>query len=192
MAGAVMAVPPAALRRLLPPRWRDEHPFNTGMGLDWAPILNIHLWYRQPIIKESMLCILNSSLHWIISKQSQFIEGGRNHIPSTSQHLNLIISSSDCWLDKVRSDVVPVLLEELSVHLPAATSFNLLAVRMIHETKATISAHPGSESYRPLQETPLPNLSIAGAWTRTGWPSTLEGAVRSGRAAVRALGVNIT
>ncbi len=190
VAGAVMAVPPGALRGSMPSELRDTSPFREGTGLEWTPILNLHLWYEKPVTEEPLLCILNSPLQWVFVKPGQSPDEGRDPIPSSAQHLNLVVSASNRFLGEDDRQTTALLLDELSAVLPGARSTRLLATKLIHETRATFSALPGSEAHRPSQQTTIPGLAIAGAWTATGWPSTLEGAVRSGRAAVRSLGVS--
>ncbi len=190
VAGAVMAIPPGALRGIVPSELRDASPFREGTGLEWTPILNLHAWYEKPVTGEPLFCVLNSPLQWVFVKPGQAPVGGSDPVPSSAQHLNLMVSASNRFLGQDDGQTIDLLLDELSAVLPGARSTKLLATKLIHETRATFSAVPGSEAHRPPQQTPIPNLAIAGAWTATGWPSTLEGAVRSGRAAVRALGVS--
>ncbi|MFC1500287.1 hydroxysqualene dehydroxylase HpnE [Candidatus Zixiibacteriota bacterium] len=190
VAGAVMAVPPGTLRECMPPELQDTSHFRQGTSLAWSPILNLHLWYEKPVTGEPLLCILNSPLQWVFAKPGQSPDGGRNPVPSSAQHLNLVVSSSHRFLGQDDRQTTALLLDELSSVLPETRSTRLLASKLIHETRATFSALPGSEQYRPPQKTTIPGLAIAGAWTATGWPSTLEGAVRSGREAVHSLGVS--
>ena len=189
VAGAVLAVPPGALEGLLPADLGDIGCFRRGAALEWSPILNVHVWYEEPVTEEAVLCVLGSPLHWIFSKPPQDPVGGRRPVPVTAQHLNLVVSASRTFLGSGPEEIVPLLLEEVAAHLPAARAVPVVAARVVHERRATFRAVPGSEAHRPPQHTPVPNLALAGAWTATGWPSTLEGAVRSGRAAAEALGV---
>ncbi len=187
--GVVVAVPPGVLPTMLPEELNRIEPFNIGSGLEWSPILNVHVWYEERVTDEPVLCVLGSPLHWIFAKPEQEPVGGRRPVPSTAQHLNLVVSASRDFLGSGPDEIVPLLLEEVATHIPAARAVRVVATRVVHEQRATFRAIPGSEAFRPSQATPISNLAIAGAWTATGWPSTLEGAVRSGRAAVRALGV---
>jgi hypothetical protein len=189
VAGVIAAVPPGVLRGLLPPDMREREPFSVGTSLEWSPILNLHAWFAQPVTTEPLLAVLNSPLQWIFVKPGQDPEEGRIPVPATAQHLNLVISASGDFLGRSDGESTALLLDELGSVLPATRTTTLLATRLVHETRATFSAIPGSERHRPSQQTPVPRFALAGAWTATGWPSTLEGAVRSGRAAVHALGV---
>jgi hypothetical protein len=189
VAGTVLAVSPGMLQTIVPDELSAHPPLNLGIGLEWSPILNVHVWYEEPVTEEPVQCVVGSPLHWIFSKPGQEPEGGRRPIPATAQHLNLVVSASRGFLRSGPDEIVPLLLEEVAAHLPAARAVQVLATRVVHERRATFRAVPGSEAFRPGQATPIPNLAIAGAWTATGWPSTLEGAVRSGQAAVEALDV---
>ena len=188
-AGAVLAVGPSAVVSLLPAPWDRQEEFVRGMGLTWSPILNIHVWFEDPVTDSDVCCVVDSPLHWVFRKPAQEPEGGRRPVPSTAQHLNLIASYSRGFLGQGPDDIVPLMLEELAAHVPAARAAGVLATRVVHERRATFRAVAASAPHRPSQATGIPNLALAGAWTDTGWPSTLEGAVRSGRAAAQALGV---
>ena len=189
VAGAVIAVPPEALTAILPPAWRERPPFTVGRGLTWSPILNVHLWLDRAVTGEEALCLIGSPVQWIFTRPTQQAEGGGVRLPAGAQHLDLVVSASDKWLDHTPAEIVPCFSEELRALLPKAREAVLLAHRVVHERRATWRALPGSEAHRPGPATPIRNLALAGAWTASGWPATIEGAVRSGRAAVRALGV---
>ncbi len=189
VAGAVVAIPPEGLTAILPPAWRERPPFAAGRELSWSPILNVHLWLDRMVTGEEALCLLGSPVHWIFAQPAQTAEGGSTRLPAGVQHLDLVVSASDEWLDRTPAEIVPRFTEELRALLPKAREAVVLAHRVVHERRATWRALPGSEAYRPGPATPIRNLALAGAWTASGWPATIEGAVRSGRAAVRALGV---
>jgi squalene-associated FAD-dependent desaturase len=189
VAGAVVAIPPEGLIALLPPEWRERSPFAAGRGLSWSPILNVHLWLDRKVTGEEALCLIGSPVQWIFTQPAQTAEGGNVRLPSGVQHLDLVVSASDEWLERTPAEIVPRFIEELHALLPKAREAVVLAHRVVHERRATWRALPGSEACRPGPATPIHNLALAGAWTASGWPATLEGAVRSGRAAVRVLGV---
>ena len=183
----VAAVPPRGLESLLPLELRRRTAFAAGRGLAWSAILNLHVWFAERVTDEQVLCLTESPLHWIFAKPSQEPESGRRPVPSSAQHLNLVVSASDGLAELDPRTVKDLLLSELMAHLPAAAGAEVLATRLVHERRATFRAVPGSEDDRPGPQTPVRGLVVAGAWTATGWPSTLEGAVRSGRAAAKAL-----
>ncbi len=183
IAGAVAAVPPGALPRLLGPEWANTDPLNRGAGLEWAPILNLHLWFAEPVTDEPLLAVTGSPLQWIFVRPAAPGYAGRD------QHLDLVSSASGIWLERSPDQVRSALTHELAAVLPAVRNTPLLAAKVVHIRRATFFPGPGSQAARPPAATPIPNLALAGAWTATGWPSTLEGAARSGELAVRALGV---
>ena len=184
VSGAVLAVPPGPLQALLPPEWREREPFARGRNLAWAPILNCHLWYAEPVTDEPFLAVTGSHVHWIFVRPPTGGWSGRD------QHLNLVTSASQAWLDRSPEETCTALRNELADFLPATRTTPLLAWKVVHMRRATFAPRPGSERHRPRAETPISNLVLAGAWTATGWPSTLEGAVRSGELAARLLAVS--
>ena len=86
-----------------------------------------------------------------------------------------------------RADVIALALKELAEFFPVVSQAKLERAHVVKEVRATFSAAPGLEAQRPLQSTAIPNLFLAGDWTRTGWPATMEGAVRSGYLAAEAV-----
>ncbi len=189
VSGVVLAVPPGAVRGLLPPGWRDRDPFARGQGLDWSPILNVHLWFDRRVTGEEVLFLVGAPMHFVFTLPSQRPEGGTDPLPSTAQHLDLVVSASDDFRGRSHEEIVGIALQTLHALLPKSRAAVLLASRVVHEHRATWRAVPGSEAHRPGPSTPVAGLTLAGAWTATGWPATIEGAVRSGRAAADALGV---
>jgi zeta-carotene desaturase len=102
-------------------------------------------------------------------------------------YVELVVSSSKSLLEKPKGEIITLALTELAEFFPAVAQAQLVKSTVIKEVNATWSPTPGSDSYRPCQETPWPNLFLAGDWTATGWPATMEGAVRSGYLAAEAL-----
>jgi zeta-carotene desaturase len=86
-----------------------------------------------------------------------------------------------------RNDVIALAVKELTEFLPAVASARLERAHVVKEIRATFSAGPGLEQLRPSSETRFPNFFLAGDWTRSGWPATMEGAVRSGYIAAEAV-----
>jgi uncharacterized protein with NAD-binding domain and iron-sulfur cluster len=101
--------------------------------------------------------------------------------------LQLVISASYDLLQKSRQEIIDLCLKEVRTALPAARSAELLKATVIKEAEATFSPEPGVDRWRPKQQTSVPGLFLAGDWTDTGWPATMEGAVRSGYLAAEAL-----
>ena len=102
------------------------------------------------------------------------------------QYLQLVISASYSLVPRSRQEIIDLCLNELRDVLPAIRGAKLVKGTVVKETSATFSPAPGSDQWRPAQKSPLAGLFLAGDWTFTGWPSTMEGAVRSGTSAARA------
>jgi squalene-associated FAD-dependent desaturase len=102
-------------------------------------------------------------------------------------YVELVVSASKSLIDKSRSEIVDLALYELREFFPAARDANLIKSTVIKEVHATYSPRPGIDAYRPPQNTAWPRVFLAGDWTNTGWPATMEGAVRSGYLAAEAL-----
>jgi len=103
------------------------------------------------------------------------------------QYLQLVISASYDLVPRSRQEIIDLCVKELADVLPATREAKLVKATVIKEINATFSPEPGVDRWRPGQESSVKNLFLAGDWTRTGWPSTMEGAVRSGYLAAEAL-----
>ncbi len=103
------------------------------------------------------------------------------------QYLQLVISASYDLVQKSRQEIIDLCCRELAEVLPATRDAQLRKATVIKEINATFSPAPGVDRWRPAQRTSVNNLFLAGDWTRTSWPSTMEGAVRSGYLAAEAL-----
>jgi len=100
--------------------------------------------------------------------------------PRPAHYVQVVISASRSLAHRERDDVVREVVSDLAAIWPAAGQARLLQWRIVSEQAAVFSVWPGIDQYRPPQRTPIANLALAGDWTRTGWPATMEGAVRSG------------
>jgi zeta-carotene desaturase len=144
-----------------------------------SPIIGIHLWFDRPVTALPHGTLLDRTLQWFYAK-----EEGR--------YLSVVVSAADALLKMPQPDIVALALRELHEFLPALPTATLLRSRVVKEVNATFRARPGLAPLRPDPPTRYPNLFLAGDWTNSGWPSTMEGAVRSGyraaEAAAQALG----
>ncbi|MCK9930355.1 hydroxysqualene dehydroxylase HpnE [Frankia sp. Mgl5] len=179
--GVVLAVPPPAAAGLLP----------EGSGVDPAklrelgvsPIINVHMIFDRPVLDGPMLAVVGSPIQWIFDRtvSSGLAEVG----PPGAQYLALSQSAAEEWVDQPANDLRKLFVEEMRRLFPAARAAELLEVFVTRERTATFRQAPGSLGLRPDQATSLPGFALAGTWTDTGWPATMEGAVRSGIAAAR-------
>jgi len=102
-------------------------------------------------------------------------------------YVELVVSSSKTLVDRPKQDILDLALRELTEFFPEVSHAKLLKSTVIKEVNATYSPLPGADSHRPSQTSPWPRVFLAGDWTATGWPATMEGAVRSGYLAAEAL-----
>jgi hypothetical protein len=170
-AGAVVvALPPGESARLLG---------EPESQLEDSPIVSVHLLFDRAIMRTPMAALLDSPAHWIFDRG--LLTG---HEPERGQYLT-VVSSGAPELEALRGrELVDLVAGAVTERLGPA---GLVWSRVSREPAATIAVRPGSEAHRPGPETGRPNVTRAGAWTGTGWPATMEGAVRSGLAAARAL-----
>jgi len=143
-------------------------------GWSHSPITGIHLWFDRPVTHLPHGTLLDRTIQWFFNK-------------GEGKHLQLVVSASRSLLPMDRAAVIELGLSELKEFLPEAGAAKLVKAHVVKEVRATFAARPGLESLRPLTETRIKNLFLAGDWTRTGWPATMEGAVRSGYRAAEAV-----
>jgi zeta-carotene desaturase len=141
---------------------------------EYSPITGIHLWFDRPVTDLPYAALLGRTIQWFFNK-------GRG------SYLQVVVSASRPLVGKSRREIVELAVRELGEFLPAVQQARLEASHVIKELRATFSARPGVEQVRPRPETRIANLFLAGDWTRSGWPATMEGAVRSGYLAAEAV-----
>lgn len=139
-----------------------------------SPITGIHLWFDSKITDLPHATLLDRTIQWMFNK-------------SEGRYLQLVVSASRSLLEIPRGDVIDLALRELADFFPKVRDAKVEKAHVVKEVRATFSAQPGLESVRPLAATRYPNLFLAGDWTRSGWPATMEGAVRSGYLAAEAV-----
>jgi squalene-associated FAD-dependent desaturase len=185
----VLALPHAALSELLPESVKrtDTALGNLDKIID-ASITGVHLWFDRQVMTEPFLSLLDTTTQWIFNKTALYA-GTNGATPATDkgQYLQLVISASHDLLQIPRQEIIDLCLKEVLHALPAAREANLLKATVIKEAAATFSPQPGVDRWRPIQQTSVGGLFLAGDWTATGWPATMEGAVRSGYLAAEAI-----
>jgi zeta-carotene desaturase len=150
-----------------------------------APFTTIHLWFDRPVTELDQAALLDTKIQWMFNKSRI-----RREEPGQSQqshYLELVIAASFEELERTRESILSGAMEELARFFPAAREAKLIKSGVLKEARATFSVIPGLERYRPAPAAPGGGLYLAGDWTRTGWPSTMEGAARSGRLAAQAI-----
>lgn len=143
-------------------------------SFEHSPITGIHLWFDRPVTGLPHATLLDRTIQWMFNK-------------SEGRYLQLVVSASRGLSAKSRADIIALALDELREFFPQAREARLEKAHVIKELRATFSAAPGADALRPPPETGRPDLFLAGDWTRSGWPATMEGAVRSGYLAAEAV-----
>ena len=147
-----------------------------------SPITTIHLWYDRDVVGVDHAALLDTTIEWMFCKSRI-----RGLEASRGGYVELTISASHAQLRRSSEEIFRAALAEFEEFFPEARTATLRKHLVLKEAKATFSVVPGLDRFRPLQKTELPGLVVAGDWTRTGWPSTMEGAVRSGFLAAEAV-----
>ncbi len=147
-----------------------------------APITTVHLWFDRDVTELDHAVLLDTRIQWMFAKSRI-----RRWEKSRGSYLELVISASFAELRSSPKQILQIALEEAAGFFPALSEAQLVKSNVLKEARATFSVTPGLDRFRPEQGTRWPGLFLAGDWTRTGWPSTMEGAVRSGRLAAGTL-----
>ncbi|HXG42494.1 MAG TPA: hydroxysqualene dehydroxylase HpnE [Dehalococcoidia bacterium] len=177
----VAAVPPDALLALLPSALAGDPFFRRLAEFHFSPIVNVHLWYERPVMRHEFAAFLNSGLQWVFNKTLMWGQAG------ALQHLDISLSAAHLWAEWPGRDLIEVMSKEVAAFFPAARTQTPAYALVVKQPQATFSPRPGVRRLRPGPVTSLQGLFLAGDWTDTGWPATMESAVRSGRAAAEAV-----
>jgi squalene-associated FAD-dependent desaturase len=178
----VMAVPFDALERMLPGAPEADSLRSMLGRFETSPITGIHLWFDRQITGLDHAVLLDRTIQWMFHKSR--LQGRAD---TQGSYVELVVSSSKSLVEKSRNEVIELALKELREFFPAACQAQLVKATVIKEVHATYSPLPGVDRYRPGNATEWPRVFLAGDWTATGWPATMEGAVRSGYRAAEAL-----
>jgi squalene-associated FAD-dependent desaturase len=182
----VFAVPHNALLELLPEEAKEKEPAFDNLGkINVASITGVHFWFDRDVMKEPFVTLLDTTTQWIFNKT--LLYDMKKGSGDKEQYLQLVISASYELLPKSRQEIIDLCLREVKQVLPAARDANLVKATVIKESAATFSPEPGVDRLRPNQETRIEGMFLAGDWTKTGWPATMESAVRSGYLAAEAV-----
>jgi len=178
----VAAIPPWDL----PPILGDHAPLaglaKAAAEFTPSPIVTVHLWWDRSVHRAPFSGLPDGPFHWVFNRTVIVGPGKAGH-----EHLCLVKSGARDLLGRKPDDLAALAAEDLRLRLPAARAARVVRSRTIWETKATVSLGPGTDARRPGAVTPLAGFVLAGDWTRTGLPATIEGAVISGRNAAEAV-----
>ena len=186
----------------------------TWHNCERRPITGIHFWFDREVTELEHAVLLDRTIQWMFQKSKILCPTTRNAraaetpedqpgeptvgLPGTAgaqivdattrgSYLELVVSSSKTLVEKSRPEVLQLALKELGEFFPAVKTARVLKATVIKEIHATFTPAPGVDRYRPRQQGPWPRIFLSGDWTATGWPATMEGAVRAGYAAAEAL-----
>src|SRR4030095_585134 len=174
----ISAVPPEALFPILPEELKTKE-FASLLTLGSSPIVSVNLWFDRPIIDHEFVGLLGTRSQWIFNKDLILSAGKK------SNQVAVIISAARDFVDWTKNDLVEMALKDLHDLLPASREAELLHSVIVKEREATFSHSVESDSLRPGPRTSIGNLILAGDWTDTGLPATIESAVVSGDVAAK-------
>lgn len=179
---ALLAVSFDVMNRILPTLPEAEPLRAMVQNFESSPITGIHLWFDRDITDLEHAILLDRTIQWMFNK-SRLLGRSRD----AGSYLELVVSSSKTLVEKSRSEIIDLAVKELAEYFPQARDAKLLKATVIKEVNATYSPTPGVDQYRPGHVTSWPRVFLAGDWTATSWPATMEGAVRSGYMAAQDL-----
>ena len=179
----VLAVPFDSLTKMLPDTSASQPLRHALAQFETSPITGIHLWFDREISELEHAVLLDRTIQWMFHK-SKLQKRASN---GQGSYVELVVSSSKTLVDKSRQEIVDLAVGELAEFFPQVRNANLRKATVVKEIHATYSPKPGIELHRPRPETIWPRVFLAGDWTATGWPATMEGAVRSGYMAAASL-----
>jgi squalene-associated FAD-dependent desaturase len=177
----VCALPPPAVHGLLAEEWRSQPPFDALPRFSASPIVSIEVWLDRVVVEQLMLGLHDCEMEWLFDK-------GRLHGRSGApQHLAFIVSAAFRSAAKSNQELLAAAETALRRHFPAMAEARITRGLVRREPAATFASTPELEALRPGPVTPIAGFYLAGDWTATGLPATIEGAVRSGERAAQAV-----
>jgi zeta-carotene desaturase len=181
----ILATPFNGIEKILPATPELETIRKDARSFGSSPITGIHLWFDREITSLEHAVLLDRTIQWMFHKSK--ILATRKDSEQNGSYLELVVSSSKTLVDKPRGEIIDLAVRELAEFFPLVREATLTKATVIKEVHATFSPTPGSDAFRASHRTPWPRLFLAGDWTATGWPATMEGAVRSGYGAAEAV-----
>ena len=176
----VSALPPDAMLRLLPDEWRAHPAFAPAETHEWSPIVNLHVWWDRPVMDGDFIAFVDSPAQWVFNKSRIAGEEG------PEQRMTVSLSAAWEYWPMSKEELRAAFLPELRRLFPAARDATATRFVVVKERRATFRSLPDAPDNRLPAVTPIGGFHLAGDWTATGWPSTMESATRSGAAAADA------
>jgi squalene-associated FAD-dependent desaturase len=183
----VLALAFEGLSKLLPALPQNPEVDQLAMDLgcfEHSPITGIHLWFDREITDLDHAILLDATIQWMFHKSHLQAEKRRGEPGS---YVELVVSASKSMVEMPRQEIIDLAVRELEEFFPLVAQAKLLKAAVVKEVRATYSIRPRLDSIRPGAISPWPRAFLAGDWVATGWPATMEGAVRSGYLAAEAV-----
>ncbi|MBM4165809.1 MAG: FAD-dependent oxidoreductase [Ignavibacteria bacterium] len=171
----VSCVPYFALDRIIENSETDEKQFSYLKEFSSSPIISAYFWFDREVMKQDFVGVCGRTIQWIFNREQ--ILQNKNKLP---QCISVVISGAYVLIDKSKGEIEKLCLNEMQEIFPKATSENMLHSFIIKEKRATFSSSPSIEFLRTKTETVYENFLLAGDWTNTKLPATIEGAIQSG------------
>ncbi len=169
----ISSLPFYNLLPILPLPLQEDPFFKRFRRLETTPIVGIHFWFDRKITDKRFGAFPGSPIHWFFAKPDENDSQG-------AYYIQLVISASYEFSKTSNSELIDMGIRELQKYLPDSEKANLVKSRLVREMRATFSIKPETDNLRPSHKTEIPHFYLAGDWTDTGWPATMEGAVQSG------------
>jgi squalene-associated FAD-dependent desaturase len=180
----VLAVPHEQAARLIPHGALPVEKVDGWAGLGAAPIVNLHVRYDRTVMDVPVAAAVDSPVQWVFDRTKI---SGMQARGDEGQYLAVSLSAADEYVNLTVAELRERFVPALAELFPEAREAKVVEFFVTRERRATFRQVPGTAKLRPASATELPGLVLAGSWTDTGWPDTMEGAVRSGLNAVIAL-----
>lgn len=179
------AVPPRNLARILPADVLENPWWEPLSAYESSPIVSVNLWLDRPVTDEAFVGLVGTQMHWLFNKSKLFAQARADRF-----YVSLVISSADYWIDRPQAELVKTAMDEISALFPSARGAKVLHARLFKEPDATWHL-PRWSRLNPIEnETPISNLVLAGDWTDSELPATVEAAIRSGIRAAKTIAAN--
>ena len=177
----VMCVPPSDLEKQLSANVQNNPSLQHLDSHTYSPIVNLHIWYDRIIEDFEFVAFVGSPVQWVFNRTRIA------NLHGPGQYITVSLSGAWQYWSMSKSDLEKRFVDELRILFPESRNARVLRFIVVKERQATFRIPPGLKAPRPAAQTEIPNLFLAGDWTDTGWPATMEGAVRSGNTVAEAV-----
>ena len=175
----VSCLAPNVLNRILPKH--DPRLVRIRYSLDaieYSPIVAVHIWYERPVMNERVTAFVDLDVQWVFNDSAL-----RRSVSENSQHIVVSLSGAEEWIAMSKNEILNRIQAAMQIAFPLARDNPVVNSSVIKTLEATVKINPGSTTNRIRSSTELPGFFVAGDWTDTGLPATMEGAVQSGNIA---------